>query len=457
LGEVDSPTNTLRNIGPYLVYEELGRGAGGVVYRALDPRIGRDLAIKELTISRLGPDEIEEARQRFVREARAVGNLRHDNVVMLYQFLEEKDSLYLVMEFVAGGSLHAFIKRGGPLSVEAALGIIRQVAAALDHAHALGIVHRDIKPGNILISAAGAGVPLVKVADFGIARISSEQMTMPGISFGTPAYMAPEQINGSVVDAKADQFSLGVVAYELLARRRPFAGANDQGLVYQILNAEPAPVAEGNPELPGGVDRVLRRALSKNPAQRFESCGAFAAALEEVLLGAPEATRKSVAAVAAPRIPVVKKRSGRGALLGGLIAALLLAGGLGLYFNSRNGPSATPVTPTTTGAGLPTPGAGVPAAPLPVPDAVIPARLLRRVPPQYPAAARSLRIQGVVKLEATIGADGTVRNLRVVSGNPYLVDAAKRAVEDWKYQPAKLHGGSVDSETTVNVNFKLDD
>jgi serine/threonine-protein kinase len=210
-----------RRIGQYQLFEEIGRGAGGVVYRALD-NMDRDLAIKELPLPqirrgelglpRLAPDEIIEARKRFVNEARAVGKLKHPNIVTVHEFIEEPDSLYLVMEFVPGGSLHKLIGGETPPTTGEALGIVCQVAAALGHAHSNGIVHRDIKPGNILVSGR-----VVKVTDFGIARIiSSETMTLTGVVLGTPAWMAPEQISGSEADAKADQFSRGVVAYQLL-------------------------------------------------------------------------------------------------------------------------------------------------------------------------------------------------------------------------------------------------
>jgi len=319
-----------RRIGQYQLFEEIGRGAGGVVYRALD-NMDRDLAIKELPLPqirrgelglpRLAPDEIIEARKRFVNEARAVGKLKHPNIVTVHEFIEEPDSLYLVMEFVPGGSLHKLIGGETPPATGEALGIVCQVAAALDHAHSNGIVHRDIKPGNILVSGR-----VVKVTDFGIARIvSSETMTLTGVVLGTPAWMAPEQISGSEADAKADQFSLGVVAYQLFGRKLPFAASDYRALMFQIVSAEPASLLEANPDLAPEVDRVIRRALEKNPNQRFASCGAFSHALEQAMLPPAPITRRTVHA-----------KSGANKLLLA-VAGLLLAVLAALFFVWRAG------------------------------------------------------------------------------------------------------------------------
>ncbi|HWE51693.1 MAG TPA: bifunctional serine/threonine-protein kinase/formylglycine-generating enzyme family protein [Bryobacteraceae bacterium] len=333
----------MRRIGQYQVFEEIGRGAAGVVYRALDPAIGRQVAIKELRLSQLAPDEVAEARHRFIREAQAVGNLRHENIVTLYQFIEENDSLYLVMELLPGGSLSRLMK-AGTLTTDAALDVIGQIASALDRAHANGIVHRDIKPGNILVSSEShKNAPLVKVTDFGIARLSTHPMTLDGTSLGTPAYMAPEQIQGLRVDAKADQFSLAILAYELLAHRPPFSAASHQSLMYQIVNADPAPLVE----VPN-IDPVIRRALAKDPGQRFPTCGDFAEALQP--LDFP--TIKTVAP---------KRRSLKPIVFGlGALAVAALAAGLYL---TRPGPVESPVAAPAVPVVVP------PKAALPVPEA----------------------------------------------------------------------------------------
>ena len=371
----DQPTQTMRWIGQYQVIREIGHGAEGIVYQARDPAIGRDVAIKELRLSRLPPDEIPEARQRFVREAQAVGNLRHENIVTLYQFIEQPDALYLVMEFIPGGALRP--KLIGTTSE--AVAIVRQVAAALDHAHANGIVHRDIKPGNILVSGDPANHrPVMKVADFGIARFLTRTMTVTGVSMGTPAYMAPEQIQGYRVDARADQFSLAVLACELLSGRLPFTAPNYQALTFQIVNAEPASLREANPWLPPELDRVIRRALAKNPDERFPSCGAFGDALEQVLAPTGPATQRTV--------PVTSRGHKKyfaiaaGALLAVAVAAVTL------YFRQ----------PTPTSRAEPASAVSVtPARPTnpPVekqPNRPRPKRLLRnrRRPYLYPATRR---------------------------------------------------------------------
>jgi serine/threonine protein kinase len=313
-------TKAQRRIGRYIVLEVIKIGGQGIVYRALDPAIGRELAIKELILADLEPHEISEARERFRREAHAVGKLRHANIVILHDFIEEP-ALYLVMEFVSG-SLHELLGRKTRLTTPEALEIVRQVASALDEAHANGIIHRDIKPGNILLDDdRQGGRPLAKVADFGIARIISETMTKTGLVMGTLKYMAPEQVNGLKVDARADQFSLAVVAFELLGRKLPFTGPTVQSLMYQILHEEPASLLDANPELPPDAERVIRRALAKNPAERFDSCGLFARALEEAISLSETATRITV-----------DPKSSTGKRIPAVIAALLVVLALALSF-----------------------------------------------------------------------------------------------------------------------------
>jgi serine/threonine protein kinase len=292
----------VRQIGAYRILEELGRGAMGVVYRALDPAIDRELAIKVIRAREFdSPEEITEAGVRLTREASAVGRLSHPNIVALYQFGKEPDFDYIAMEFVPGASLDKLLKGGKRFEPAEVVDIVRQVAAALDHAHSNGVVHRDIKPANILARPDG----VIKVTDFGVARISSQTITREGASLGTPAYMAPEQIMGLKADAQADQFSLAIVAYQLLAGRLPFTGSSDMALMLQIAKAEPVPLRDANPQLPPKAERVIRRSLAKDPARRFTSCGEFAEALGSVFAVRetfdPEATIRSARPVAATK------------------------------------------------------------------------------------------------------------------------------------------------------------
>ena len=233
----------------------------GVVYRALDPAIDRPLAIKIIRTHEFdSAEEVTEAGMRLTREASVVGRLSHPNIVALYQFGKEPDFDYIAMEFVPGASLDKLLKSGRQFRPPEVVDIVLQVAAALDHAHTNGVVHRDIKPANIIARPDG----VVKVTDFGIARISSQTITREGSSMGTPAYMAPEQIKGEKADARSDQFSLAIVAYQLFSGKLPFNADSDMALMLQIMNNEPAPLRD-----PPKADRIIRRALANDPAKRF--------------------------------------------------------------------------------------------------------------------------------------------------------------------------------------------
>jgi len=333
--------------GPYELIEELGRGSMGIVYKAFDPGIRRQLAIKILRAEQFASEaEMSEASQRFAREAMAVGRLSHHGIVTVYELGrdEAQGFQYLAMELVAGGSLEKLMRAGQPWPSEAALGVVRQIAEALDYAHAHGVVHRDIKPANVLVQPDWR----IKVADFGIARITSHLMTRTGMRMGTTAYMAPEQIQGAHVDSKADQFSLAVLAYQLLAGRLPFDGETDYVLMNQIVHAMPGSLLESSAHLPAAADGVIRRALAKSPGERFEKCAEFASALDAALTvrRAPipvvppppvvptvlePPLRAATILEAAPRRrpeAVVKSKTSRLVWVGvaGLVAAALIAG-----------------------------------------------------------------------------------------------------------------------------------
>jgi serine/threonine-protein kinase len=275
----------VNQVGRYQILEELGRGAMGVVYKALDPAIGRTVAIKTIRLSEMtDPGERQRVRDRLLREAQSAGVLSHPNIITVYDVLEQEDFAYIFIEYVNGSSLEKLVRKGSLPDSSALLRFLRQVAEALDYAHRKGIVHRDIKPANIIISeGAPNGEPVAKIADFGVAKFVSHEMTHSGTMIGTPNYMSPEQIQGTLVDGRSDQFSLGVVVYELLCGEKPFSADHLPALFYLICKQDPKPVQQLNPALNETVNKVIRRALAKDPAERFPTCGDFLGTLSIAL------------------------------------------------------------------------------------------------------------------------------------------------------------------------------
>jgi len=256
----------LEHLGRYELLEELGRGAMGVVYKARDPQIDRLVALKVLaTAPGLDPGEAQQHRERFQREARAAGRLAHPNIVTIHDVGEDQGRIFLVMELVQGHALDRILRTRRPLPLDEVLAIGEQVASALDYAHRHGIIHRDVKPANILLSAEGR----VKVTDFGIARITGADTTQAGQTFGTPSYMSPEQVQGLTLDGRSDIFSLGAVLYEVLSGERAFQGETLSTIIYRILHEEPIPLRRHNPTLPAALETCLQKALAKDPAARY--------------------------------------------------------------------------------------------------------------------------------------------------------------------------------------------
>jgi len=256
----------LERLGRYELLEELGRGAMGVVYKARDPQIDRLVAVKVLaTAPGLDPGEAQQHRERFQREARAAGRLAHPNIVTIHDVGEDQGQIFLVMQLVEGQALDRILRTRRPLLLDEALTIGEQVAAALDYAHTHGIIHRDVKPANILLSPEGG----VKVTDFGIARITGAETTQTGQTFGTPSYMSPEQVQGLTLDGRSDIFSLGAVLYEVLSGERAFQGETLSTIIYRILHEEPIPLRRVNPAFPEALETCLQKALAKDPAARY--------------------------------------------------------------------------------------------------------------------------------------------------------------------------------------------
>jgi len=263
-------------IGRFRILDELGRGATGVVYRAQDPAINRVIAIKTIRLTDITDErERERMRERLVREAQSAGILSHPNIVTIYDIAEENGLAYIFMECVDGPSLDKVMNTPQALDRDAMLSLLRQTATALDYAHKKGIVHRDIKPANILIHENS----VAKITDFGVAKILSQQMTHTGVMMGTPNYMSPEQVQGHAVDGRADEFSLAVIAYEILTGEKPFVADQLPALLFRIVREDPVAAERLNHSLAPQVGVIFRKALAKAAADRYTSCAEFVEAL----------------------------------------------------------------------------------------------------------------------------------------------------------------------------------
>src|SRR5687767_12148522 len=279
-------------LGRYEVVRELGKGAMGIVYLAKDPLIGRLVALKTIRgAAHADDDETQEFQQRFIREAQAAGILNHPSIVTVHDIgLDETTNTnFIAMEYVEGSNLKEVLSQGRALSFEQIADIVAQVAEALDFAHAKGIVHRDVKPANIILIEGNRA----KITDFGIAKIASSaaNLTSTGQFLGTPNYMAPEQIKGTPVDGRTDLFSLGIVMYECFTRRKPFGGDSLTSISYKIVHEPFQPLREVNPAIPSEYESIVSKCLAKDPAKRYQRGKELVADLQRVLRG--EASRAS--------------------------------------------------------------------------------------------------------------------------------------------------------------------
>jgi len=289
-----------KRFGRYEVVAELGRGAMGVVYKARDPQIDRLVAVKTVSLWGQSPEEEKEFRLRFMNEAQAAGRLHHAGIVSIFDVgandvgandagandagenadgSPESSEPYIVLEYVAGESLNRILAREKKLPLATALQIAEEIAEALDYAHAQGVIHRDIKPGNILVTEDGHP----KIADFGIAKMNLAHFTLPGRVLGTPAYMAPEQLSGEGVDARSDLFSLGVILYAMVTGTSPFHGNSATTVCFKVANREPVAANALDMALPPELDQVIAKALAKHREERYQSGAEFAADLRHLL------------------------------------------------------------------------------------------------------------------------------------------------------------------------------
>jgi len=278
----------VERFGKYQVLELVGEGGFGRVYRGFDPVLKREVAVKTCHL------HSAELKERFIQEAEIAASLRHPGIVTVFDFGEQEGVPYLVQEYLSGEDLDALLARGEPVGLEARVWILRQAAEALQYAHSRGVVHRDVKPGNLRVEADG----VVRLMDFGIARLvqTDRNLTQMGFSLGTVGYLSPEQLLGRRVDHRADIFSFGVLAYEVLTGRKPFQGDSVTAVLYAIANAEPEAMDRVVPGVPPALAALVERCLRKPPEERFSHMGHVVEELDRVR----EGLRGSAATLAAP-------------------------------------------------------------------------------------------------------------------------------------------------------------
>jgi len=366
-------------LGKYEIRGTLGKGAMGTVYDGYDAIIDRRVAIKTMTKPDPNDAEAQDELARFRREAQAAGRLAHPNIVGVYDYGEEGDTAYIVMEYAPGTELKKLLDKNERITPAEAVRIMQGVLAGLQYSHERGVVHRDIKPGNIILSPDGT----VKIADFGIARIESSSMTQAGTVLGTPAYMSPEQFMGQTVDARTDIYSAGVMFYQLLTGERPFEGSMS-AIMHKALNTEPPRPSDISVTAPTALDMVVARAMAKRPENRFETAAQFAEAIRTALaspsparvdpLAGDDATliapppKQAAPPPAAPtkQPPAGKSRIG---LFAGIALAVVALAGIGGYFAFIGTKRAAPAAAPAPVAATPPPAAKPVPPPPPMPQA----------------------------------------------------------------------------------------
>ena len=293
------PELPLEILGRYKILRVIGRGAMGIVYEAIDPDIDRVVAIKTINLT-LSPEEMVQYEARFKQEIKAAGRLNHPNIVTIYDVGKTDNFAYMAMEFINGCELKDLLKSGNALPIDVALDIVAQAADGLAFAHSRDIIHRDVKPANIMLLENEDGL-VAKITDFGIARMpASVVKTMTGMVMGSPRYMSPEQVVGRNLSARSDIFSLGVVLYEALTGLAPFEADSISSIMYQTVHAVEQPPSNLNPKLDPELDAIVAKALAKSPDDRFETMKAFSRKLREVIRSRAGGTSLSLAQLRTP-------------------------------------------------------------------------------------------------------------------------------------------------------------
>jgi predicted Ser/Thr protein kinase/flagellar basal body-associated protein FliL len=393
-----------KKLGKYEIRRELGKGAMGVVYEGYDPGIERIVALKTIRADQLGGEDAPDIIVRFRREAQAAGRLTHPQIVAVYEYGEDAGTTFIAMEFVKGRSLKDDFERHARFPMQQVVRIMTELLAALDYSHRQGVVHRDIKPANIMLLEDGS----VKVADFGIARIESSNLTQTGMILGTPSYMSPEQFMGQTVDGRSDLFSAGVILYQLLTGERPFSGSPTT-IMQKVLQENPLPPSHLNVQVPRPFDQIVKRALEKRPEDRFQSAREFAEAIrtavaarpaqpaeptvlstasrpgEQTVVAAPsERTQKIERTIREPAAPQpaaapAAKKSQSAAIA--VIASVVVIGIAAVAGYALWGTSRGPAKETPTAAAPPAQPVAPPAAATSAPTAAVPAVETSKTPP----------------------------------------------------------------------------
>ena len=384
-----------QQLGRYKIVRELGKGAMGVVYEGLDPNIGRRVAIKTARRDVLDASaHADEMMERFLREARAAGALNHPNIITIYDADEQEGIAYIAMEFLEGGDLRDVIEKKRQLEPEAIVDLGAAVCDALASAHDRGVVHRDIKPANIMMPSNAP----VKVADFGIAHMSDSTLTQEGALIGTPFYMSPEQFMGKKVDGRSDLFSVAVMLYELVTGEKPFTGEALSTVMHHVIRTDPVPPHELNFNIPETLSRVILKAMSKRPAERYPDGRAFAAALRESLKPNPDAALLGLASAGDNAATVVP-----GAPAGATVVAAPPPQGAATLQEARTVATGAPLAETVVPAsaatartmvGGPPPGIGAVPASVAVEEPGGDAKWLR--PPRLYVIAGGLAVLAIV-------------------------------------------------------------
>lgn len=399
---MDLSPGRLTHLGRYQIVRVLGRGAMGVVYEGLDPRLNRPVAIKTILKSHLIDETMAaEYAARFEREAQAVGRLAHPHIVTLHDFGVEGEIAYIVMEFIRGRELASHFEAGDYFDLPEAVRIMGELLDALAYAHSNGIVHRDIKPANVMIDESGR----VKLTDFGVARVSdaNTDRTQPGTMVGTPSYMSPEQILGLAVGSRTDIFAAGVVLYQFLAHDKPFKGTGPWDVQRRIVNDPAVPPSKLNAAVPRTFDAIVAKALAKQPEQRYADAAAFAADLRTALAKLPPARASAIdvpldlahdPTLAQPRPTAARQAVSRRLWLALPVASIAVAGAWWLAAAQRN--TAAPTAPAAEQA-RPTPPASAPAD--------LPALAVTRPAMPAPASAAAMPASAIPHSNEAIGSN----------------------------------------------------